>query len=131
MITTLTSTVPAGQSLECYGLGAYFNTNGTPGSSFHFTGDMAEVIIYNRALTSTEDTQVKNYLTGKYLTVNYTVTPSAGANGTISPSTAQTVSSGNNVTFNALPARPATRWRVGRWTAPSCRPAAPAIHCRT
>jgi hypothetical protein len=34
----------------------------------------------------------------------YTVTPSAGANGAINPSTAQTVSSGGSVTFTATPA---------------------------
>ena len=34
---------------------------------------------------------------------NHTVTPSAGANGTISPNTAQTVAYGSNLTFNAVP----------------------------
>jgi hypothetical protein len=33
----------------------------------------------------------------------YTVTPSAGANGTISPNTAQTVNSGTTITFTATP----------------------------
>ena len=35
---------------------------------------------------------------------NYTITPTAGANGTISPSTPQTVASGGNVTFTITPA---------------------------
>ena len=38
---------------------------------------------------------------------NYTVTPTAGANGSISPDSAQTVASGGNVTFTITP-RPAT-----------------------
>jgi hypothetical protein len=33
----------------------------------------------------------------------YTITPSAGANGTISPNTVQTVDSGSNVVFTAIP----------------------------
>ena len=39
--------------------------------------------------------------------ITYTVTPTAGANGTISPSTVQTVVSGSNVTFTATPLIPA------------------------
>ena len=45
--------------------------------------------------------------------LTYTVTPSAGANGDISPNTAQTVSYGNNITLNALPA---TGYTVASWT---------------
>src|ERR1051326_532932 len=37
------------------------------------------------------------------LNVTYTVTPSAGANGSISPNTPQTVDSGGSLTFNASP----------------------------
>jgi hypothetical protein len=44
---------------------------------------------------------------------NYTVTPSAGANGSISPNTAQTVSSGSNVTFNATPS---SGYVVNQWS---------------
>ena len=33
----------------------------------------------------------------------FTITPSAGANGTISPSTAQTVNYGSSLTFTATP----------------------------
>ena len=43
----------------------------------------------------------------------YTVTPSAGANGTVSPSTAQTVNYGTSLTFKAVPA---TGYKVAIWT---------------
>ena len=36
--------------------------------------------------------------------MNYTITPTAGANGTISPAGAQTVASGSNATFTITPA---------------------------
>ena len=42
----------------------------------------------------------------------YTVTPSAGAGGSISPTTAQTVSRGASVTFNAAPS---PGYRVSQW----------------
>ena len=35
--------------------------------------------------------------------MNYTITPTAGANGNISPSTAQTVASGGSATFTISP----------------------------
>jgi hypothetical protein len=44
--------------------------------------------------------------------VTYTVTPSAGANGSISPNTAQSVGSGRNVTFTATPN---TGYTVDQW----------------
>jgi methyl coenzyme M reductase beta subunit len=44
--------------------------------------------------------------------LTYTVTPSAGANGTISPSTAQTVNYGSSVTFTATPS---TGYAVAWW----------------
>ena len=43
----------------------------------------------------------------------FTVTPTAGANGTISPSTVQTVNSGANVTFTATPN---TGYTVATWS---------------
>jgi hypothetical protein len=42
----------------------------------------------------------------------YTVTPSVGANGSISPNTAQTVNSGGSVTFTAAPA---SGYMVNQW----------------
>jgi uncharacterized repeat protein (TIGR02543 family) len=47
-------------------------------------------------------------------TTTYTVTPSAGANGTINPNTAQTVNSGGSVTFTATPA---SGYVVSQWLA--------------
>ena len=45
----------------------------------------------------------------------YTITPTAGANGTISPSSAVTLNSGASQTFTIT--RPqATMWRASRWT---------------
>jgi len=45
--------------------------------------------------------------------LTYTVTPTAGPNGTISPSTAQAVSYGSNKTFTALPS---AGYQVKSWT---------------
>ena len=45
--------------------------------------------------------------------MTYTVTPSAGANGTISPSTAQTVNYGSSLTFTATPS---TGYTVNTWS---------------
>ena len=42
----------------------------------------------------------------------YTVTPSAGANGTVTPNTAQTVNSGSSATFTAAPA---AGYSVAQW----------------
>ena len=46
----------------------------------------------------------------------YTITASAGANGSISPSGAMTVNYGANQTFTITPA-PATTWPTSWWTA--------------
>lgn len=43
------------------GFGSY-----TPGGIFSFTGQLAELIIYNRVLTGPEITQVETYLNGRY-----------------------------------------------------------------
>ena len=48
-----------------------------------------------------------------FTALTYTVTPGAGANGTISPSTAQTVSSGGSLTFTATPN---TNYMVNTWS---------------
>ena len=48
-----------------------------------------------------------------FTNIIYTVTPSAGANGTISPNTAQTVASGGSVTFTATPS---TGYTVATWS---------------
>ncbi|MBF0456993.1 MAG: hypothetical protein HQK99_03760 [Nitrospirae bacterium] len=42
-------------------------------------------------------------VTATFTPINYTVTPSAGANGTISPTTAQSVAYGNTTTFTVTP----------------------------
>jgi hypothetical protein len=44
--------------------------------------------------------------------VNYTVTPSAGSNGSISPTGPQTVVTGGNITFTAAPAN---NYQVNQW----------------
>ena len=60
----------------------------------------------------------------------YSVTPTAGANGSISPSTVQTVSSGGSVAFTATPnaGYVVDAWSVNR---PRCRPAATATRSTT
>ena len=45
--------------------------------------------------------------------LTYTITPSAGANGTLSPSTAQTVNYGSSLTFTAAPN---TGYTVNTWS---------------
>ena len=51
-------------------------------------------------------------VTFKLASVHYTVTPSTGVNGSISPNTAQTVSSGGSATFTATPN---TGYTVNQW----------------
>jgi len=53
-----------------------------------------------------------NHTVGVSFIRTYTLTPSAGANGAISPSTAQTVNSGSNYTFTATPN---TGYQVDKW----------------
>ena len=88
--------VPASAPLECYGIGAYFNDNYTLGGDFWFTGDIGEVIIYNRSLTGTEQTQVTNYLTSRWLS---SVTPPTCS--ITSPTSGTNFSAVSNVTINS------------------------------
>jgi hypothetical protein len=50
--------------------------------------------------------------TANFTIIQYTVTPSAGANGTINPNTVQTINSGGSVTFTATPA---SGYVVSQW----------------
>ena len=49
-------TLTTGQAMEAYAFGFFCNPNLSNGGC-HFTGDIAEVIVYNRALTGAEDTR--------------------------------------------------------------------------
>jgi hypothetical protein len=65
-LKTLSKTLDSNQYLYSLGLGAMHLSNGLLGNAFHFTGDIAEVLIYNRALTTQETADVTSYLTHKY-----------------------------------------------------------------
>lgn len=54
------------QNIPVFGVGSMFNTDGTCGGDFAVTGYIPEVIIYNRALTAQERTDVATYLANKY-----------------------------------------------------------------
>ncbi len=104
-IYSTSSTLAAGQGLSVYGLGQYFNPEGTGGVGFDFSGDIAEVIIYNRTLTSTENTQVMSYLDNKYnIGANGTVliptySPAAGAYSSAQSVTISTATSGATIRY--------------------------------
>jgi hypothetical protein len=83
----------------------------------HFAGQIAEVLVYNRALTSTERQQVEQYLNAKYFQAQAAVppivtaeTPASGATGVAASSTmtatfskAMTASSVASSTFTLAP----------------------------
>ena len=64
------------------------------------------------SLTSSGWTDTGSTYTAATITQTFTVTPSAGSNGVISPTTAQTVSSGGSVIFTA---QPNAGYEVSQW----------------
>ena len=65
-IYTLTPTLAAGQYLNCMGLGGYYAPGGSNGGGWALTGDIGEVLLYNRTLSGSEQTQMTTYLTGRW-----------------------------------------------------------------
>jgi hypothetical protein len=70
--------------------------NGTGTASRWFSGQMDDVLLYNRALSASEIAELANVAT-------YTITATAGPNGTISPSGAVIVQQGANQPFIIAP----------------------------
>lgn len=60
-----TKTLTSGQNLKTFGLGTQMGFNGGVGSFYYF-GYMSEVLIYNRLLTTQENSDVVTYLRNKY-----------------------------------------------------------------
>ena len=99
--TTVASTTP----LVFYGLGGMFDQGGYNDPGEYFTGDIAEVIIYNRTLTAAENTQVLTYLDNKYnISPNGAVaapsfTPAAGPYLSAQSVTISTTTSGATINY--------------------------------
>jgi len=74
-------------------------------SGYHFAGTIDEVALYNKALSDMEILQHYDHgLEGYgYCNTTHTVTPSAGANGSIDPFTPQTVNHGSTISFTVTP----------------------------
>jgi carbonic anhydrase/acetyltransferase-like protein (isoleucine patch superfamily) len=66
-----------------------------------FNGYIGDVFVYTNALADADRRQLEADLTAKF--IDYTITASAGAGGTISPSGAVPVSPGANQTFTITP----------------------------
>ena len=60
-------TMPTGQTLGCYGFGYYINPGTFGSGGCTFSGDEAEIIIYNTTLTSTQINSIESYLNSRYL----------------------------------------------------------------
>ncbi len=85
--------------MSVYALGAMFNPGQAPaGLGFYYSGDIAELVVYNRTLTAAENTQVLEYLNSKY-NIGQVAAP------TNSPA-AGTYSSAQNVTISSVTAGP-------------------------
>lgn len=68
-----------------------------------FNGDIGDVFVYKVALTDAERLQLEADLTTKFSQMDYTITSSAGAGGTINPTGAVIVNSGGSQTFTITP----------------------------
>jgi hypothetical protein len=94
--------------------GSSVTVTATANSGYTFTNWTQNVVVmstspnYNFTLV-TNVNLVANFTAN---TVTYTVTPSAGTNGSINPSTPQSVTTGSSVSFTATPA---TNYQVFQW----------------
>jgi hypothetical protein len=124
IITTNTVTPSAGANgtispatAQTVNYGSNINFTATPNTGYAVNGWTLDGSAYASCGTSTT-CNLTNVTTGHSIAVSFTiitntVTPSAGANGTISPATAQTVNYGSNINFTATPS---TGYVVNGWT---------------
>lgn len=99
--STMTSLVP-GVTGGAGGYGTYINVGrNNPDGWTTFNGNIGDVFLYKTALSDPERQQLEQYIANKL--TDYTLTASAGAGGTISPSGTVTVMSGTNQTFTIAP----------------------------
>ena len=99
--SAMTSLVPANQSTTDHNIcvGTSYNV-----SSHTFNGDIGDTFVYLVALSDAERNQLETKLTTKFINgTTYTITASAGSNGTITPSGAVVVNQGANQTFTMNP----------------------------
>ena len=101
-------TLTSGQAIAAYAFGYFCNPNLSNGG-WPFTGDIAEVIAYNRALTAAENTTVLNYLNARYF--NAVQAPSCSIT---SPANGTNFAPSSNITITASAAAvsPATLTNV-------------------
>jgi len=93
-----------------YGTATTFNVGNDPKGEY-LNGDVAEVLVYNRALSDQERLQIENYLTRKYLPMPAPATPLVSvAGGTLSGPTqvAVTVPAGSLVYYTTDGSMPTT-----------------------
>ncbi len=103
-----------GQNSQWLNSGQSFSINASPDSCHNFsswtgsgTGSYSGASISASVTMNGPITETANFTTKQY-----TVTPSSGGNGTISPNTAQTVNCGGSIGFTA---NPANGYIVGQW----------------
>ena len=85
-----------------YNAGTNVSVTATPATGYTFTGWSGDAS--GSANPTTVTMSAGRSVTANFALQTFTVTPSAGANGSISPATAQTVTYGGSVTFTFTPA---------------------------
>ena len=85
-----------------YAAGTNVSVTAAPATGFTFTGWSGDAS--GSANPTTVTMSAGRSVTANFALQTFTVTPSAGANGSISPATAQTVTYGGSVTFSFTPA---------------------------
>jgi hypothetical protein len=65
--TSYVTTSAAGNNVSDLTKGVRLGTNGDPATSGYFTGDIAEVLVFNSSLTDAEFQRILAYLNAKYL----------------------------------------------------------------
>ena len=98
IISVQNFTMATGTALGCYGFGYYINPGTFGSGGCNLSGDIAEVIVYNTTLTSTQISAIESYLNSRYLETGPqppSCTMTAPANGAIiAPSSNITLSAG-------------------------------------
>jgi hypothetical protein len=99
-----TSPITSNPLLTNPGAGDYSLQSGSPAKDAGITGLAAyDILGISRPQGASYDIGAFEYNTGSPPPTTHAVTPSAGANGSISPNTTQTVVDGNSATFTVTP----------------------------
>ena len=102
-------------TLQTVNYGSSLTLTATPGTGYTVNSwSLDGTVVQTGGTTYTLTNITANHtISVTFTLLTYTVTPNAGANGTLSPSTAQTVNYGSSLTFTATPG---TGYSVNSWS---------------